>query len=45
MYISRCISKGMYLEKPKQIVIWDGGSTYQVIAFLKAQAMEETDRY
>jgi hypothetical protein len=25
-YISRCITKRMYLEKPKQQVLWNGGS-------------------
>ena len=26
IYISRCITKTMHLEKPKQLIIWDGGS-------------------
>jgi len=28
MLVSRCIAKSMYLEKPRQLIIWDGGSTY-----------------
>jgi hypothetical protein len=25
---SKCITKSAYLEKPKSLIIWDGGSTY-----------------
>ena len=31
--ISRYIAKLMYLEKPKRLIIWDGGGNWQLIFF------------
>jgi hypothetical protein len=28
LIMSRCITKSMNLEKPKQLIIWNGGSTF-----------------
>ena len=29
--MSRCIAKFMYVEKPKRLIIWDGGSRGEIL--------------
>jgi hypothetical protein len=42
--MSRYITKGVYLEKPKRQIIWDGGSSKQCrYGFLKSQGSSATE--